>query len=116
MTPDQLYPDKTNEEAAEELALFFNSISQEYPPLTYDAVPVTYSRDLSPISKQDVAKALRECQKSHSKVAGDINSNLYALYPDNFAKPVADIFNCIVDTGKMEGGICDSYPQRRWCT
>ena len=46
----QLCPDSTEEEALEYLAGFFNSISDEFTGLEEGDIPVTYDRQIYPIS------------------------------------------------------------------
>ena len=83
-------------EAAEELALFFNNISQEYEPLQMEQIPTTFAREIEPLSNGEVAKMLSECKKSKAKVPGDINSELYSIYHGQLSTPITDIFNTII--------------------
>ena len=62
-SPESMYPDKTQREAAEELAAFFNNISSEYEPLAWGDVPATFSRPLPPLKECEVADMLKSCKK-----------------------------------------------------
>ena len=64
--PEQLYPDKTHAEAAEESAAYFNNISQEYQPLTEHDIPTSHSRPLTVLTLTEVANMLKNCKKKHS--------------------------------------------------
>ena len=91
----QLYPGETATKAADNLAEFFNSISNEYEPLKIEEVPTTHNRELPVLSVEDVAQRMKKSKKPTSTVPGDIPSTLYNLYPEEIAKPVTHIFKLI---------------------
>ena len=99
-TPQSLYPDKSATETAEVLADFFNNISKEYPPLMPNEVPMSYDRQLPSLTHDEVAEALMRSKKTASQVKGDINPELYTLYPHQLSVPITDIFNRITTMGE----------------
>ena len=87
-----LYPDKSEAEIAEIVAEFFNSISQEYPPLPDPGIP--WSRDMPEIiAIHEIASRLKSLKKPKSVVHGDINPVLVTQFSDIIAIPLHFIFN-----------------------
>ena len=94
--PQQLYPDASHKEAAENIAEYFNSISQEYEPLNQRDVPTTYSRPIELLTTDQVAKRLKESKKTNSTVPGDLFPSLYQSHYEALAVPITDIYNTIL--------------------
>ena len=70
-----LYPDESDSEIAEIVADFFNTISQEYPPLP--SPEREWARDSEPIIQEyEVAARIKSFKKPNSVVYGDINLSL----------------------------------------
>ena len=92
-----LKPNASDQEVAEDVAKFFNRISDEFEPLDPFEIPSTYGRDLPSLTLGQVADRLRSCKKT-SMVDGDIFPALVAPLADNLAVPLADIFNTITHT------------------
>ena len=55
----ELYPGLGSKETAEELATFFNRISQEFEPLEPCDIPLTYNRDLPVLEPYQVSGRIR---------------------------------------------------------
>ena len=91
-----LFPGKSKFEIAEEVATFFNTISQEYPPLP----DPTRANDQQPIIIQEyeVAARLKSFKKPNSQVFGDINPSLVTQCADLLAHPLAYIYNQTLGT------------------
>ena len=51
---------------ANEVATFFNRISNEYPPLDVSAVPTTFSEPIPDLTTEDVIKLLQDSKKPKS--------------------------------------------------
>ena len=92
-----LKPGASDKEVAEDVASFFNQISQEFEPLDPFQIPRTYSRQLPLLSTEQIAEKLRSCKKS-SMVDGDIFPALIAPCAAHLAIPLSDIFNTITTT------------------
>ena len=92
-----LKPGASDKEVAEDVATFFNQISQEFEPLDPFDIPSTYSRQLPILSVDQVSEKLRACKKS-SMVDGDIFPALITPCAASLAVPLADIFNTITTT------------------
>ena len=91
-----MFPDNSHQETAEKIASYFNSISQEYEPLSCSEIPMTFHRQLPLLTCGEVAKTLRECKKSSSTVPGDINSALYAKFSEQLSVPITEIYNQVL--------------------
>ena len=93
-----LFPGKTEQEAAELLAVHFNSISNEFHPLLPDQVPITRAKQLPVLEVHEVAIRLRKFRKPKSMVRGDVFPDLVTRYADFLAVPLAAIYNKITTT------------------
>ena len=93
----ELLPGRSDDEAAEDLADYFNRISLEFNPLT-EAPPSTYDAGLPALRKYEVAGRIRRFRKPKSMVLGDIFPQLMTSYSDFFAIPLTDIYNTITAT------------------
>ena len=92
-----LRPDTDDKAIAEEVATFFNEISNEFEPLDPFDIPRTYERALPMLSVSEVQKTLVSCKKS-GMVDGDIFPQLVKSCADSLAVPLANIFNTITST------------------
>ena len=94
----ELCPGKTDREVADAVAGYFNSISPEFRPLEPNQIPFTYHRDLPTLTEDEVRKMIKDAKKPKSMVGGDIFPSLFNLAADHLKKPVADIYNRIIET------------------
>ena len=90
-----MYPNMESDQVAEELAVFFNSISSEYQPLDMRKIPFTHNRVLPVLTVEDVADKIKKAKKPNSTVPGDIPPSLYSHFPAELAIPITTIFNKI---------------------
>ena len=56
LSPRMLYENKSEQEAAEELAIYFNNISNEYEPLDVSKIPRTFEHELHIVTAAQVKK------------------------------------------------------------
>ena len=91
-----LCPGKPDQEVADEIAEYFNSISREFDPLTPDQIPFTYHRELPTLSEAEVEKMIKDAKKPRSMVEGDIFPALFNSASGSLRTPVASIFNDII--------------------
>ena len=88
-----LCPGKTDGEVAEELAAYFNRISDEFAGLSPADIPLTKSRSLPTLETYEVAARIRRFRKPRSMVRGDVFPSLVTRYADFFAIPLRSIYN-----------------------
>ena len=93
-----ILPDKSEKEAAEEVATYFNRISDEFKPLKPWEVPTTYERFLPRLTMEQVQTRLRKAKKPKSMVEGDSFPRLINRCSPYIALSLADIFNTILET------------------
>lgn len=93
-----LKPNMSDKDLAEDVATFFNQISQEFEPLDPFSIPRTYERQLPRLVPSQVAEKLRLCKKPASMVEGDIFPKLVTTCSDSLAIPLSDIYNTITAT------------------
>ena len=87
-----MFPGKNDAEIAEEIATYFNSISQEYPPLPDPEKE--WDKNLPDyIEAYEISSRLRNFRKPKSTVKGDINPKLVTEFCDLLAIPLHYIFN-----------------------
>ena len=91
-----LCPGKSDKEVADEVAGFFNRISDEFSPLETHQIPFTYHRDLPVLTEREVEKMIRDAKKPKSMVVGDIFPSLFTLAAGQLAKLVCAIYNQII--------------------
>ena len=91
-----LFPGKSDSEAAEETAAFFNKISSEYTPITPGS-----GIDCSPLCPEmyEIAARLKHCKKPRSMVKGDILPKLVTKFADILAIPLHYIFRISYASG-----------------
>ena len=94
----ELRPGVPDKELADEVAQYFNRISDEFSPLDPFDIPRTYDRQLPLLTSAEVEKRLGECKKPASMVDGDIFPRLVAPCSRVLAIPLTDIFNTITIT------------------
>jgi hypothetical protein len=63
-----LYPGLSAEDTAEEVAAYFNGISNEFEPLHVNDIPSTYKKTLPRFEPYQVATRLRAFKKPNSRV------------------------------------------------
>ena len=90
-----MFPDKQPAEVAEELAVFFNEISNEYEPLDVSKIPTTYERQLPILSDEEVAERTKIVKKPTSTVPRDIPAALFTRFANLPVSPITTIFNKI---------------------
>ena len=95
-SPTQMYPAKTVKEVADCLAAFFNAISNEYQPLDKSKIPVTFRRELSAVTVDQVLDKLKKAKKPSSTVPGNIPALLYTKFPLQLAPVIVHVFNLIL--------------------
>ena len=93
-----LRPGQTDQETADEVAQFFNRISQEFSPLQPHQIPCTYDRDLPPLTEGQVEQMIRKCKKTASMVKGDIFPKLLNPCAAALSIPLTNIYNEILKT------------------
>ena len=93
-----LRPGVEDNDIADEVAAYFNRISNEFKPLESHQIPMTYHRDLPPLSVEEVEKMLKSSKKAKSRVGGDIFPCLINDCAASLAIPLSDIYNTIIDT------------------
>ena len=91
-----LRPGKSDQEVADEVASYFNKISNEFSPLQPHEIPATYHRDLPLLSPILVEGRLKKCRKPSSMVNGDIFPKMVNACAPYLAAPLCDIYNCIL--------------------
>lgn len=99
-SPLDMYENKNEDEVADILAQYFNNISNEYTPLCATDLPVTYPRCLPKITELDVMNRIAKAKKKPSNLPGDLPPTVVAEHAFLLAKPLARIFNNIVDQGR----------------
>ena len=90
-----LFPGTPDEIIVENVASFFNQISQEYDPLPDPRQP---DAGIVYIEPYQVSARLRSFKKPKSRVPGDISPDLVNEFHDILAEPLAFIFNQALNT------------------
>ena len=85
----QMFPHLSKVEIAEMVAVFFNSISDEYTPIDEPNPAGDFVR----LEEYQIASRLKHCKKPKSQVYGDIPPKLVAANADFLAIPLCHIFN-----------------------
>ena len=89
-SPNALFPDKSDQEVAEECASFFNAISSEFRQIEEPSPPP--AKLLAPTVHQ-VARKLKSIRKTKTLVPGDIDARVVNYNYDLLAVPLAIIFD-----------------------
>ena len=85
-------------EAANECAVYFSAISNEFRPLDLSNLPTTYDLSLPRIDHVEVASRLRSQRKPHSTVPGDIFPQLVNAFAVELSFPLSTIYNAVITT------------------
>ena len=94
-----LMPDgQSDEDTAEELAHYFNRISDEFEPLSEGDVPLTREKEMPVLHEYEVAARIRKFRKPKSTVPGDIFPHLVTQFADFLAIPLTNIYNKITES------------------
>ena len=93
-----LRPGVPDVDIVEELATYFNRVSEEFEPLQPCQIPSTFSHGLPELMPHEVSTRIRRFCKPKSMVKGDIFPSLMTNYSDFFALPLASIYNEILRT------------------
>ena len=88
-----LFPGLSDFEISENVAGFFNGISQEYTPIPNPKLLEEKKEWPKVIETHQVAARLRTFKKTKSQVPGDISPDLVSKFYDLLAIPLAHIFN-----------------------
>ena len=89
-TIQEMFPGIPDQEIAEKLAEYFNTISQEFVPL--DRRPSDSAVDMTP-RLHEISSRLRHFKKTNSRVPGDVFKQLTSEYSDLFAIPLEIIYS-----------------------
>ena len=96
----------TDEQSAERIASHFAAISQEFPPLDIDSLPVRVQQQLNTdivppqISDHDVYRKMLSAKKPKSGVPGDIPRELVKEFAPELSTPVSRIITNIIQSGE----------------
>ena len=93
-----LCPGLSDIEVANQVASYFNTISQEFTPLSTHQIPFTYHRDLGHLTEEEVEGMIRSAKKPRSMVDGDIFPALFNAGARILRTPMAAIFNDMIRT------------------
>ena len=93
--PCDLYPTKTKEEVAKNLAEHFNGISKEFTGIEPGQIPSAPSSPIPVLTTEDVRQKLIKIKKPRSMVPGDIFRQLVDRGAAYLACPLASIYNAI---------------------
>ena len=93
-----LLPGMGDQEVAEQLASYFNTVSSEFRPLEPDEIPSTFDSGLPVLAVWEVAGHIKNFRKPKSMVEGDIFPKLMTLFSDQLAIPLTSIYNTISAT------------------
>ena len=92
----QLYPEKSEEQALEESAEFYNRLSSEFKQLEPEEVPSTdFNRNDKVITATEILKRLNVIKHPKSMVPGDLPPKLIPRLAQSVSPALADIFNCV---------------------
>ena len=95
-----LYPGKPPEEAGREAADYFTRITDLFDPLEEGEVVGAGMALREPVTREEVAKRLREAKKPSSSVEGDLLPRVVKAHHQQLVEPVTEIFNAVFRTGK----------------
>ena len=89
---------QSDRDTAEQLAAYFNRISDEFAPLKPHEIPCTRQKELPVLHEYEVASRVRRFKKPRSTVPGDIFPKLVTQFADFLAIPLTDIYNKITES------------------
>ena len=90
---NSLRPKLTDKQLADELAVFFSRITEEFSPLQPEEIPSTYSSPFPILMPHEVSQRIKAEKKSKSAVSGDIPPQLAGKLCDLTAIPTTRIMN-----------------------
>ena len=97
-TVTDLFPDKSVEQAGEEVADYFTRISSLFRPLEPEPTPAPQLAKRGPVSVDEVATRIRNAKKPNSHVEGDLLPRLLKEHHHLLAEPATKIYNAIFRT------------------
>ena len=97
---NELQPEISDEELAEDHALFFNKISDEFTPLRDDDIPSSHSVQNVYLMPHEVSSRLKHFKKPKSMVEGDLFPQCVTEYSDLLTVPLTKIYNLIIASGR----------------
>ena len=97
---NDLKPELSDAELAEELATYFNEISSEFSPISEADVPVGKNSEVIYLQPHEVSARLKSFKKPKSMVNGDIFPQCINKCHDLIAVPLTKIFNLILASKK----------------
>ena len=98
----------TADQIAEDLAVYFSAISQEYEPVTYEKLRQSVQKKLEcaaddkskPVLEQwEVYRKIKVAKKPNSIIPGDLPVKLVKEFVPELVKPITLIYNQITETG-----------------
>lgn len=81
------------------LSRFYNSISQEFPPLKREEIPHTYDRVVPLVNCDEVEARIRNIKKPSSAVRIDPLTHFLTTHAGKFAEGITPIINLIIQSG-----------------
>ena len=88
-----LCPGLSDQQAADEVAEYFNRISREFEPLQPSEIPFTYPREIPRLTTAQVEDMIKKAKKPRSRVEIDIFPSLLNEAARSISVLLADIFN-----------------------
>ena len=89
-------PGGSQQQVAEELAEHYSAISNEFPPLNQEEIPITYDRQVFDISEGSIAERLAALKKPKSYVTIDLPPRIVSETAGAVAPLVAKIINKVM--------------------
>ena len=98
------HSDKPDDKICEEIANYFSSISQEYPPLDRDLLPshlnhISYPTNAPIIQEYQVYDMIKTSKSTKGMVPGDIPQKIVKEFAAELAVPISNIFNAAIQQG-----------------
>ena len=91
-----LQPEMSDKELAEDMAEFFNKISDEFRPLHTSDIPESYASTMPRIEEYEVSARLKNTRKPKTITKGDLFPSLVERSCDFLAIPLTQIYNSII--------------------
>ena len=96
--------DKPDNQICEEIADYFSSISQEYPPLDRELLPshlnhINYPTNAPIIEEFQVYEMIKKSKSTKGLVPGDIPQKILKEFAVELSVPIANIFNSAIQQG-----------------
>ena len=98
------HSDNPEDKVCEEIADYFSSISQEYPPLNRDLLPshlnhINYPTNAPIIQEYEVYNMIKTSKSTKGLVPGDIPQKIIKEFAAELAVPISNIFNAAIQQG-----------------